>query len=100
MCGCVCVSVGRMVFHVQIRDCMTLSNVKRLNFTSGTNCLINQAKLEAILRPLMPHSVLSMHPTGKLCYCSDDRCVDFIEKSDIFPVICSETQITLGEKHW
>ena len=65
----------------------------------GTACLSDQARLESILKPMMPHSVISMHPSGRLCFCEDNHCAPIIEKSDIIPGACPDGDIEWGS-YW
>lgn len=84
---------------MQVRDCMKYDEAMTSRLLPRTACLIDQHKLEEMLKPLMPHSVLSMHAQGKLCYCDEDHCVDIIEKADIIPGACPEGDIEWGQ-YW
>jgi hypothetical protein len=88
--------VGKTIFHMHVRDCLKFDYGRTERIIPGTKCIADQETIEETLKPMLPHSIVSKHASGKICYCEEDRCIDVIDDSEVVPGACPEGSTAWG----
>lgn len=88
-----CFVVGRIELSAHIRDCVEVAST---HYRSG--CYDRDEVVDDMVSSILPSSIISTHPIGKVCYCQgEEDCKHTVTKEQLEETWCTKGDIKISD---